>query len=89
MRPLRAPAFLASMVLLLPATRLGDDVPLRGFTAESARAERQWEKKFRVSTQPDSMRGSRPFKYSFPPRRSEWWNWWRRAASAPRFASRP
>jgi hypothetical protein len=56
MRPLRVPAFLASMVLLLPAARLGDDAPLRGFTAESARAERHWEEKFRAAAEPDSMR---------------------------------
>jgi N-acetylated-alpha-linked acidic dipeptidase len=66
MRPLRSPAFLASMVLLLPATRLGDDPPLRGFTAESARAERQWEEKFRAAAEPDSMREAMRFLSARP-----------------------
>ncbi len=66
MRPLRSPAFLASIVFLLPATRLGDDAPLRGFTAESARAERQWEEKFRAAAQPDSMREAMRFLSARP-----------------------
>ena len=66
MRPLRAPAFLASVVLLFPAARLGDETPLRGFTAESAKAERQWEKKFRAGAEPDTMREAMRFLSARP-----------------------
>jgi N-acetylated-alpha-linked acidic dipeptidase len=47
--------FTAAVVLLglTPAT-VGD---LRGFTAESAKAEREWEAKFRAIPSPDSLRG--------------------------------
>ena len=51
-RPL---AILASGVLLLGlAPSPADD--LRGFTAESAKAEREWEAKFRAIPSPDSLR---------------------------------
>jgi N-acetylated-alpha-linked acidic dipeptidase len=66
LRALRAPAFLASMVLLLPASRLGDEAPLRGFTAQSARAERQWEEKFRAAAEPDTMREAMRFLSARP-----------------------
>jgi N-acetylated-alpha-linked acidic dipeptidase len=66
MRPLRAPALLASMVLFFPAARLSDDAPLRGFTPESAKAERQWEEKFRAAAEPDSMREAMRFLSARP-----------------------
>jgi N-acetylated-alpha-linked acidic dipeptidase len=66
MRPLRAPAFLAALVLILPGARLADDAPLRGFTAESAKAERQWEAKFRAGTAPDTMREAMRFLSARP-----------------------
>src|SRR5260370_9858371 len=54
-RSLAPPAPVAPAVLLLglaPAAT-GD---LRGFTAESAKAEREWEAKFRAIPSPDSLR---------------------------------
>jgi N-acetylated-alpha-linked acidic dipeptidase len=66
MRPLHSPAFLASIALLLPATPLGDEAPLRGFTAKSAGAERRWEEKFRAAAEPDSMRETMRFLSARP-----------------------
>jgi N-acetylated-alpha-linked acidic dipeptidase len=35
---------------------LADDAPLAGFSAESSRAERQWEEKFRAIPKPENLR---------------------------------
>jgi N-acetylated-alpha-linked acidic dipeptidase len=35
---------------------LADDTPLAGFSAESSRAERQWEEKFRAIPKPENLR---------------------------------
>ncbi len=52
MRPTTALAVCCLLVTLAPAPA-GD---LRGFTAESAKAEREWETKFRAMPSPDSLR---------------------------------
>ena len=52
MRPITALAVSCLLVTLAPAPP-GD---LRGFTAESAKAEREWETKFRAMPSPDSLR---------------------------------
>ena len=52
MRPITALAVSCLLVTLAPAP-MGD---LRGFTAESAKAEREWETKFRAMPSPDSLR---------------------------------
>ncbi len=52
MRSVATVACLWSVLLLAP-TPTGD---LRGFTAESAKAEREWEAKFRAMPSPDSLR---------------------------------
>jgi N-acetylated-alpha-linked acidic dipeptidase len=52
MRPISALAVSCLLVTLAPAPP-GD---LRGFTAESAKAEREWETKFRAMPSPDSLR---------------------------------
>jgi N-acetylated-alpha-linked acidic dipeptidase len=44
------------VILLLSASATGDEAPLRGFSDEAARVERQWEAKFQAIPQPDSMR---------------------------------
>ncbi len=38
------------------ALPLGEEAPLRGFTAEASRIEREWEAKFRAIPRPDSLR---------------------------------
>jgi N-acetylated-alpha-linked acidic dipeptidase len=48
-----APLTAAVVLLGLTPTAAGD---LRGFTAESAKAEREWEAKFRAIPSPDSLR---------------------------------
>jgi len=45
----------ASAALLLIAADPGDP-PLSGFTAASARSQREWETKFRAVPSPDSLR---------------------------------
>jgi N-acetylated-alpha-linked acidic dipeptidase len=52
----RAVGPLAMTVLFLSAFLTSDDTPLRGFSAESSRLERQLEAKFQAIPQPDSMR---------------------------------
>jgi N-acetylated-alpha-linked acidic dipeptidase len=47
---------LAMTVVLLSAFLFVDEPPLRGFSDESSRIERQWEAKFQAIPQPDSMR---------------------------------
>ena len=55
-RTLRAAAFPAALLLLIPAAAPHDDLPLRGFTTASARIEREWEAKFRAIPEPARMR---------------------------------
>src|SRR5207247_9703890 len=52
-RPLAAPAFALLLLALAPSPFPTD---LRGFTPESAKAEREWETKFRALPSPDSLR---------------------------------
>ena len=52
-RPLTAPAFALLLLALAPSPFPTD---LRGFTPESAKAEREWETKFRALPSPDSLR---------------------------------
>src|SRR2546422_2552961 len=52
-RPLTAPAFALLLLALAPSPFPTD---LRGFTLESAKAEREWETKFRALPSPDSLR---------------------------------
>src|SRR3989475_901705 len=52
-RPLTAPAFALLLLALAPSPVPTD---LRGFTPESAKAEREWETKFRALPSPDSLR---------------------------------
>src|SRR3989442_463151 len=52
-RPLPAPAFALLLLALAPSPFPTD---LRGFTPESAKAEREWEAKFRALPSPDSLR---------------------------------
>lgn len=54
------PAFCV-LLCLLPAVASGvaqENRPLRGFTAESAHAQREWEAKFRASPNPGNLRDS-------------------------------
>jgi len=55
MLPLRSAALLGAL-LLVPHRSATDAAPLRGFTAESAHAEREWEAKFQAIPDPDSLR---------------------------------
>jgi N-acetylated-alpha-linked acidic dipeptidase len=55
MLPTRSAALLGAL-LLAPRSSSTDAAPLRGFTAESARAEREWESKFQTIPAPDSLR---------------------------------
>jgi N-acetylated-alpha-linked acidic dipeptidase len=70
MTPFRLSLLLAALVLL-PGSSL-DDPPLRGFTAASARVEREWERKFAAIPSPDSLRehmrylAARPHHLSSP-----------------------
>ncbi|HEV2671239.1 MAG TPA: M28 family metallopeptidase [Gemmatimonadales bacterium] len=56
MRSLKPPLILLSAALLLAATPIQSATDLRGFTTESAKAERDWEAKFRAIPSPDSLR---------------------------------
>jgi N-acetylated-alpha-linked acidic dipeptidase len=55
MPPLRSAVLLGTLLLLLPRAP-ADDAPMRGFTAHSARVEREWEARFRAVPNPDSLR---------------------------------
>jgi N-acetylated-alpha-linked acidic dipeptidase len=55
MPSIRAIAFPAALMLLLPAARF-DDPPIRGFSNASSKAEREWESKFRAIPDPARMR---------------------------------
>jgi N-acetylated-alpha-linked acidic dipeptidase len=55
MRNLVRAVFLCVLVLLPLATG-ADEAPLAGYSAAAARAERQWEDKFRAIPSPDNMR---------------------------------
>ncbi len=55
MRPTARPLAAVALGLLLLATA-PSSTDLRGFTAESAKAEREWEAKFRAIPSPDSLR---------------------------------
>jgi N-acetylated-alpha-linked acidic dipeptidase len=48
--------FLWTTLLLVSAASAGDEGPLRGFSEQAARDQRQWEKKFRAIPDPDSLR---------------------------------
>ena len=45
-----------ALLLLLPAMNVLDDPPMRGYTAASAKIEREWETKFRAIPDPSRMR---------------------------------
>src|SRR5579884_504489 len=54
----RIAALVLLCVLIVPLGMLsfGDEKPLDGFSADSSRAERQWEEKFRAIPKPENMR---------------------------------
>ena len=54
MLPIRSALVLAAL-LLRPAAA-ADDAPMRGFTGASARAQRDWETRFKAVPDPDSLR---------------------------------
>ncbi|HKT60912.1 MAG TPA: transferrin receptor-like dimerization domain-containing protein [Gemmatimonadales bacterium] len=60
------------VALMLAPLGRSDDAPIRGFTAASARAEREWERKFATVPNPDSLReymrylSARPHHLSSP-----------------------
>jgi N-acetylated-alpha-linked acidic dipeptidase len=47
---------MAVALLALSAPPIGEGSPLRGFSEESARVQREWESKFRSIPEPDSLR---------------------------------
>lgn len=49
-------AVFLSVLVLLPLATGADEAPLAGYSAAAARAERQWEDKFRAIPSPDNMR---------------------------------
>ena len=55
MLPIRSAALLGAS-LLVPHPVPPDTAPIRGFTAEAARAQRGWETKFQALPDPDSLR---------------------------------
>ena len=55
MLPIRSAILLGAM-LVLPGRPPSDDPPMRGFSAASARVERDWEAKFQAVPDPDSLR---------------------------------
>jgi N-acetylated-alpha-linked acidic dipeptidase len=55
MLPARAAALMLALIAA-PGQAITDDPPPRGFTAASARAEREWEAKFQAIPEPDSLR---------------------------------
>ena len=55
MLPLRS-AVLLGAILLVPGPAPTGGAPLRGFSAESARVQREWETKFQAIPSPDSLR---------------------------------
>jgi N-acetylated-alpha-linked acidic dipeptidase len=57
-RNLLTAGFFFAAISLAPfgAHVLADDTPLAGFSAESSRAERQWEEKFRAIPKPENLR---------------------------------
>jgi N-acetylated-alpha-linked acidic dipeptidase len=44
------------MILLVPQARTAEPAPLRGYSSDSARAEREWEAKFRAIPDPAALR---------------------------------
>jgi N-acetylated-alpha-linked acidic dipeptidase len=56
MLPFPARLLMAATVVMLSAPPIGEGAPLRGFSEESARIEREWESKFRGIPEPDSLR---------------------------------
>src|SRR5260370_7491522 len=57
-RPLVAPTVLPSNSLAPAGTYVSaDEQPLAGYSAESSRAERQWEEKMRAIPDPEKIRG--------------------------------
>jgi N-acetylated-alpha-linked acidic dipeptidase len=56
MLPFPGRLLVAATLLALPASPIDDRAPLRGFSEESARIEREWESKFRSIPEPDSLR---------------------------------
>jgi N-acetylated-alpha-linked acidic dipeptidase len=55
-RPALALALPAALLLLVPAASRYQEPPMRGFTTESARIQRQWEAKFRAIPDPARLR---------------------------------
>jgi N-acetylated-alpha-linked acidic dipeptidase len=55
MLPIRSAALLGA-ILLVPGPASTDGAPLRGFSAASARVQRDWEAKFQGIPSPDSLR---------------------------------
>ena len=50
------PLALLCVVLTAPVTRSADPPPLRGYSADSSRVEREWEAKFRAIPDPALLR---------------------------------
>jgi N-acetylated-alpha-linked acidic dipeptidase len=56
MPPFPGRLLVAATLVALSAPPIGDGAPLRGYSEESARIQREWESKFRRIPEPDSMR---------------------------------
>jgi N-acetylated-alpha-linked acidic dipeptidase len=56
----------ATAILLLSGSTTDDDRPIRGFSDQAARVERQWEAKFQAIPQPDSMRETMRILSAYP-----------------------
>ena len=56
MRSVRSLAIPAALVMLLPAATRREDPPLRGYSVAAAKAQREWESKFRAIPEPGRMR---------------------------------
>jgi N-acetylated-alpha-linked acidic dipeptidase len=50
--------YIAGLAVLTPQARTGEPEALRGYASESARAEREWEAKFRAIPDPAVLRAS-------------------------------
>jgi len=55
-RPALKLALPAALLVLLPAATSFEDPPIRGFTTEAAKVQREWETKFRAIPDPARMR---------------------------------
>ena len=47
---------IVGLVFLTPQARTAEPAPLRGYSSDSARAEREWEAKFRAIPDPATLR---------------------------------